>query len=309
MRTRSAFINEGTWFKGNTHAHTTLSDGKASPEEVTARYRRLNYDFTALTDHCVYGIHDHLQRPDFLVIPGVELHVVPDREEALCHHIVGLGLPGENKFSDNQYIDVSQYTSAAELIQLLQENGNLCIYAHPAWSHLSFGHVDALQGCIGMEVYNYTADVNFLSGLSESYYDQLLYSGTDSWCFACDDSHQKLVADQSPLNDFGGGFIMVKAKELTHRAVMESIISGSFYASQGPEVYSFEITGDQATVVCSPCRSVGFLSDATHGHVITDESAQVTSASYTLKGTERYLRAVCADASGRRAWTQPILTK
>ena len=33
------------FFKGNLHCHTTVSDGKLSPDEVVALYRDLGYDF------------------------------------------------------------------------------------------------------------------------------------------------------------------------------------------------------------------------------------------------------------------------
>ena len=38
-------------FKGNLHAHTTFSDGRRPIDEVIARYRELDYDFLAITDH------------------------------------------------------------------------------------------------------------------------------------------------------------------------------------------------------------------------------------------------------------------
>ena len=37
--------------KGNLHAHTTFSDGRRPVHEVIARYRALDYDFLAITDH------------------------------------------------------------------------------------------------------------------------------------------------------------------------------------------------------------------------------------------------------------------
>ena len=38
-------------FKGNLHAHTTFSDGRRPIDEVIERYRELDYDFLAITDH------------------------------------------------------------------------------------------------------------------------------------------------------------------------------------------------------------------------------------------------------------------
>ena len=66
--------------KGALHVHTTLSDGKLTPEEAAAVYKRLGFDFIAITDH------DYLIRPGaiealpaehagVLILPGVELTV------------------------------------------------------------------------------------------------------------------------------------------------------------------------------------------------------------------------------------------
>lgn len=39
------------WLKGNTHTHTTKSDGSKNPEEMVRKYKEEGYDFVALTDH------------------------------------------------------------------------------------------------------------------------------------------------------------------------------------------------------------------------------------------------------------------
>lgn len=42
-----------TWWKGDTHMHTLLSDGLVFPAEAAALYRRLGYNFIVFTDHDV----------------------------------------------------------------------------------------------------------------------------------------------------------------------------------------------------------------------------------------------------------------
>ncbi|HUH11456.1 MAG TPA: hypothetical protein VMK65_00035, partial [Longimicrobiales bacterium] len=44
---------EGSWFRGNTHAHTTESDGDSAPEVVVRWYRDHGYHFLVLSDHNV----------------------------------------------------------------------------------------------------------------------------------------------------------------------------------------------------------------------------------------------------------------
>ena len=42
------------WYKGNLHAHTFWSDGRAFPEEAISWYKRHGYDFLGLSDHNVF---------------------------------------------------------------------------------------------------------------------------------------------------------------------------------------------------------------------------------------------------------------
>lgn len=45
------FDERRKWYRGNLHTHTTVSDGRYTPEEAIALYQRMGYDFLALTDH------------------------------------------------------------------------------------------------------------------------------------------------------------------------------------------------------------------------------------------------------------------
>ena len=43
------------YYKGNTHAHTTRSDGTRTPEEVMRAFRDAGYDFLVISDHWKLG--------------------------------------------------------------------------------------------------------------------------------------------------------------------------------------------------------------------------------------------------------------
>ena len=52
MKTNGNMWNaKGIWLKGNTHTHTTNSDGLCRTEEIASEYERHGYDFVFLTDH------------------------------------------------------------------------------------------------------------------------------------------------------------------------------------------------------------------------------------------------------------------
>ena len=49
------FINESIpQWKGNFHTHTTLSDGKETPDNVVDIYKKGGYNFLAISDHELY---------------------------------------------------------------------------------------------------------------------------------------------------------------------------------------------------------------------------------------------------------------
>ena len=60
-------------FKVNLHAHTNVSDGKFSPEEVKAIYKAEGYDAVAFTDHRKCVPHPELNDESFVALTGVEL--------------------------------------------------------------------------------------------------------------------------------------------------------------------------------------------------------------------------------------------
>ena len=41
----NSIFTKMNWYKGNLHTHTTLSDGKKTPDESIALYREKGYDF------------------------------------------------------------------------------------------------------------------------------------------------------------------------------------------------------------------------------------------------------------------------
>ncbi len=64
------------WFKGNTHTHTTMSDGDSPPEVVAKWYKDHDYNFLVLSDHNVFtdpAALSDLVDSTFLLIPGEEV--------------------------------------------------------------------------------------------------------------------------------------------------------------------------------------------------------------------------------------------
>lgn len=291
---------EGTFKKGNLHTHSTRSDGHYPPEEVARHYRENGYDFLAITDHWVYGVHQNLNREDFLVFPGTELDIeLPGRKD---HHIVGFGLPETNRIPDGYDFsgerDGKRLGTAERIIEFFGQNGNVALYAHPYWSKVDSTDIKYLQGIIGMEIYNHGSEFESNNGNSETYFDHFLFVRNRTFCFATDDAH-------ALEGDSLGGFIMVKTRAFTHRGIMDAIKDGSFYASAGPVILDFYVEDNTARVCCEPCQDIFFQTPHRSGH-LHSETDSLREGSFELLGGEEYVRVTVRNTKGQKAWTQPI---
>ena len=62
------------YFKANLHAHTTISDGRLTPQELKDAYKSKGYSILCLTDHNVAADHSDMNEPDFLMLTGLEVN-------------------------------------------------------------------------------------------------------------------------------------------------------------------------------------------------------------------------------------------
>ena len=74
MYNANPFLQPGQWYRGNTHSHSTESDGQLPMSERFGAYREAGYDFLVLTDHRKVNDVSAYSTSDFLAIPGSEVH-------------------------------------------------------------------------------------------------------------------------------------------------------------------------------------------------------------------------------------------
>lgn len=65
------------WYKGDTHLHTTNSDGVLSLPLMTAYCRKRGLDWAIITDHNYYSVESPYEEDGLLVIPGEEITAKP----------------------------------------------------------------------------------------------------------------------------------------------------------------------------------------------------------------------------------------
>ena len=61
------------WYKGDTHLHTTNSDGNMTPEKLISECKRIGLDYMIITDHNYNTIKKSRFDGDILIIQGQEL--------------------------------------------------------------------------------------------------------------------------------------------------------------------------------------------------------------------------------------------
>jgi hypothetical protein len=269
------FKARGKWYKGNVHAHTTVSDGTRTPETLVDIYREAGYDFLSITDHSIVADTTGLGGSGFLLIPGEEICIGRSHAGTL-YHIVALGVEETLPFTD-----FDRELDPQLVVDHINEVGGIPILAHPYWSGLNHRDMIALERYHGVEIYNTSCDYERNTGLSAAHIDDIIVAGRRPWIYAVDDHHG---ADRPNLPlDACGAWINVKAPSL------------------------IGIDGDGViSVECSPVKTISFVSTPSLGMKFYAEDTPLTHASYPGRPGETYVRVEVTDIMGRTAWSNPM---
>lgn len=301
----SVFSKPGKFFRGNLHTHSLLSDGVLPPQEVCRRYKAEGYDFIALTDHFIgdfgYPITDTEPYRDetFATILGAELHSGVMKNGELWH-ILAVGLPKDFAPPNAPgFFPVAGQETGPELAARAREAGAFVAVAHPQWSGMTLDDARSLEAAHAVEVYNHGCAVGCDRPDGFHTLDLLLSEGRRLTLIATDDAHF-----HEP--DHFGGWVMVKAEANEPEALLSALKSGDFYCSQGPEIRSVSVEGDDLAVTCSAASCVSVQG---HGSAATGvHGRSMTTARVPLDRFARsdWLRVSVTDSAGKRAWSNPL---
>lgn len=292
------FTRPGRWFRGVFHCHTTNSDGARSVESLLAWYAGQGYDFVAITDHNQLTTSPASRKDAVLHIPGTEVDV-GRTQLGESYHILGIGL--------REMIEVPHETAARhrmapqDVIEALRRMGAVVFVAHPYWSGLVVDDLLPLEGVAGIEVWNANTEVDVGKGYSGVHWDDCLNRGKLLHGVANDDAHWR-------MQDYGRAWTLLRAETLTPQTVLEGLDGGAFYASTGAVLEDVAFDGATATVRIAPpgAAEVRFICDGRRGHRATADGSPLRSATFALRGREKYLRIEVTAPSGARAWTNPL---
>ena len=285
------FQQSGQWYRGNTHTHSTESDGKLSIADRFAAYREKGYDFLVLTDHRrVNDVRDY-STSDFLAISGSEVHPQNPYGGA-TYHIVAINI--------HEPVNCSKMHPNAVLDDIKVQGGE-AVLCHPYWCGHTVSDFLPLRGYFAVEVYNDTC-MGIGKGFSEQAWDDLLDRGGPVFGIAADDAH-------GVSHDCFHGWVMVKSPELTLEGIMEALRTGAFYSTLGPEILDITVNPEdkKIAVKCSAAASIVFKAECHRGRrVLAPEGEALTEATYQVPEGAKYVRVEVTDETGKKAWSNPF---
>ncbi len=287
------FDNTKNWYKGNLHAHTTLSDGQCTPDEVAKLYKDAGYHFLALTDHNI--LSDTCVKDGMLMLRGVELGENYMSPRRVAYHFVGIG--GDDGTADYDYSKSEK--NPQKMLDHLKNHGAYTILCHPDWSLMTTADIMALNGYDAVEVMNTISDP-YARGDSSHIIDTVMTSGRIDKMVASDDAHFY-------TGDHCSASVWVNTDELSEESILSALRNGQFYASEGPRFQSIEVENGFIRVRTSPVSLIRFMSDSFYvegRRCIIDTCA--SCAVYEIKRSDTFVRIEAVDKSGRRAWSQYI---
>lgn len=280
----------GNWYKGNTHLHSTASDGGKSFSELAQMYAGAGYDFLFRADHWVSSnvAAEDGQTP-LLWLDGIEIDGTDS--EGSHYHAVCLGT----------FTGLSREEGFGPALEAAHAQGGILILAHPHWTGNSLA--DALRWDFdGVEVYNHVC--RWLNGKGDGnvHWSAMLARRPNTLAFACDDAH---IVSSHPGWD--GGWIMVNASSCTQESILAAIRSGNFYSTCGPEFKHIACDGDRVSITTSPVQFARLVGPASLGtRVGSFDGALFSEASFVIPQDWPYAYLEIEDDRRRRAWTNPL---
>jgi len=264
------------YFKANLHTHSTISDGRLTPEELKAAYKAKGYSILSITDHDVVADHSAMNEPDFLLLTGAEYDISEKnkpirRGHGKTYHVNCIAKqpgilwqPFANEEVRDDVIALLKKASIEWLpreynldainaiISRANETGHLVMYNHPHWSGQAYPDYAGLKGLWGMEISNYCSMRTGYGDRESALVYRDLVNLSETICPLCtDDTHGE--------RDVGGGWIMVGAEALEYSSVIQALERGDFYASMGPEIHSLTFDGTTLWVTCSEASEVAII--------------------------------------------------
>ncbi len=283
-------------YKANMHCHSTVSDGKFTPQQLKSLYMEKGYSIVAFTDHEKIVPQNELSDDDFLALTAYEVAVNDGNPKFRTTHLNFYASDKNNVFDPCAEF-ARQYTPEGinALIKAGREAGFLVSYNHPCWSLQTRDDYKNYRGMNFVEVWN---SVSAVKGMRESehVYDEFLRDGLRLNALAADDTHGS--------EELGRGWVIVKAPRLEYGCVVAALERGEYYSSTGPEIIALYLEDGKIHIECSPSSEIYLKTNNRNGGAVFADEKPVTHAEFALSDKlHDYFRLTVMDGKGRCAWT------
>lgn len=274
-------------------------------EQVAGDYRERGYDFVCISDHFLpkdgmpptVTDASAFNTVDFVTIPGAELHG-PGMENGEWWHIVANGLPLD-------FLPPGEGESGLDIARRAVAAGAFVSLAHPFWNSVSDRDAIAAAEIVhSVEIYNHNCETEVFRGYGLHQAEILLGKGHRLTLNAADDAH--FHHPSGTFVDAFGGWVVVRAEELSAGAIVAALKAGAFYASQGPEIHDIEIEDGEIRVACSPVDHIAITGKGSTGAFFHGVSMTGAVAPLPDPARSGYVRMTVKDAAGRSAWSNPV---
>ena len=324
---------ENAQYKANLHCHSTLSDGKLTPEELVKIYKEHGYSILSITDHERPRAHQHLNEKDFLLITGYEAYIRTNTEckydaydkevhlnlfardpedttiicynEVCCKYNRRDGAMAEiTKRAGSEEPRLYTHEYINKFIRTANENGYLVAYNHPYWSMEDEADILAYDGCFSMEICNFSSYVTNGLEYNGALYDQLLKRGKRIFVHGADDNHNDVPLDH-PNNDSFGAYAVIMPEKFDYASVIAAMEQGDMYASMGPAFKEVSFEDGVLHVECSDVARIYVFNGGKSPVFLRAAEGEVLSGGdFKIDPRARYVRVCIEDAQGRRADTR-----
>ncbi|MBR2181477.1 MAG: PHP domain-containing protein [Oscillospiraceae bacterium] len=333
----------GTFYKANLHCHSTVSDGRWTPEEIKKKYVEKGYSIIAYTDHHIFYPHNELCDESFVALNGVEFGVnnivdgVPANKFRKNCDICMIALSPDIRFQpcwdkeqnvpacwDVQYAPLpDKYRAVAvldesrpsfrmkyspEIINSMIDEGRECgffvTHNHPTWSREEYGDYIQYRNMHAMEIHNYSCACGGFDEHNSKIYNEQLRAGKRLFCISTDDNHNKNGEDDS-----FGGFTMIKAEKLEYEAITDALLRGSFYASEGPLIKEMYFEDGKVYISTSPAQAIFITKPGKNVAIKKSVEKLITDACFDVEVDDIYFFITVVGENGGKAYTNAYFTE
>lgn len=325
------------YYRANLHCHSTISDGRKTPEQLRDDYKANGYSILSITDHDVFIPHNDLTEDDFLMLNGYEITIASstektchvclvaldeDNDTQICYHRSEYIWGNASKYRDKIKFDESKpdyvrsYTPECvnDIIKTGVENRFFVTYNHPVWSLESYPDYMSFDGMDAMEIMNYASVVAGWDDDNGHCYEDMLRGGKRLYCIGADDNHNR-VPDDHPKCGSYGGYIMVASPSLTYKDVAKALKNGDFYAGygdykrMGPEIYSLEYEDGMVRIKTSGARLISYMTSNRANQCVNARVGEtVSEAEFKVNDKTKWFRIVVTDDLGYKAYSNAYFT-